>query len=67
MFEAQKGECKICSIHFSQLKKPLAVDHNHKTGKIRGLLCYHCNWLIGHAKERIEILNRTIAYLKHYE
>jgi hypothetical protein len=63
MFISQNGTCKICRVHASQIKKPLAVDHCHKTGKVRGLLCYHCNWLIGHAKEDVEVLQKAIEYL----
>lgn len=66
MFEVQSGCCKICGIHASELKKPLAVDHCHKTGMVRALLCYHCNWLIGHAKESTEILNSAIKYLEEH-
>lgn len=67
MFNSQSGCCKICRIDANKLKKPLAVDHDHKTGRVRGLLCYHCNWLIGHAKEQIPILRETIKYLENYQ
>jgi len=43
MFEKQQGCCAICGIHQSELKKRLFVDHDHKTGKVRGLLCINCN------------------------
>lgn len=55
LFEAQNGCCAICKKHESQLKQKLAVDHNHKTGVIRGLICKECNLLLGryekHKKE----------------
>lgn len=43
MFENQKGCCAICDRHQDMFKKRLAVDHNHETGEIRGLLCAYCN------------------------
>lgn len=64
MFLYQKGKCKICNIHSSEFKKPLAVDHCHKTKKVRGLLCYHCNWMIGHARDNDKILESAIKYLR---
>lgn len=64
ILEAQAGKCAIC------LKKPrtrrLAVDHNHKTGKIRGLLCSRCNHgLLGHAHDSIAVVERALEYLRN--
>lgn len=39
------------------------VDHSHETGKVRGLLCDSCNWVLGHAKEDPGTLRRLMAYL----
>jgi hypothetical protein len=47
MFAEQKGCCKICNIHASELKVPLQVDHSHITGVVRGLLCGLCNSRLG--------------------
>jgi len=41
--KSQKGKCAICRAHQKHFKKRLSVDHNHKTGQIRGLLCHYCN------------------------
>jgi hypothetical protein len=41
--DAQHGCCAICHKHESQFTNRLAVDHNHRTGVVRGLLCYYCN------------------------
>ena len=46
LFRRQKGCCAICRIHQDKLKRRLAIDHNHKTGKIRGLVCQKCNRFI---------------------
>jgi len=41
-----------------------AVDHNHETGKVRGLLCNQCNRALGMFKDNIELINKAIAYLE---
>jgi hypothetical protein len=46
-FLIQGGRCLICRRHQSELKKRLAVDHNHKTGMFRALLCSVCNFRVG--------------------
>ena len=61
--EMQKGLCKLCSGLPTGKMKRLCVDHDHKTGKVRGLLCRACNSLLGNAKDNPEILKKTIAYL----
>lgn len=62
LFKLQKGRCKICN---KKSKIRLPVDHDHKTGRVRGLLCSNCNLLLG-AIERdgIEIVLLAIQYLK---
>ena len=71
MFLEQKGCCKICNKHISQLnnkhKKSLCVDHCHETKKIRGLLCDKCNRGIGLLNDDVKILSRAIEYLKNNE
>lgn len=47
MIKLQKNKCIICKRDQKNLKKPLNVDHNHKTGKIRDLLCSRCNFAVG--------------------
>ena len=48
MFEKQKGCCGVCKKHQTEFKQRLAVDHCHKTGKVRKLLCSECNTSLGH-------------------
>jgi transcription elongation factor Elf1 len=63
MFIEQEGKCAICG----KSEKKLHVDHNHKTNKVRKLLCFHCNSGLGHFVENQEFLLRAIEYLKEYE
>ena len=64
MLEEQNGVCAICKL--PPTGKTLGVDHNHKTGKVRGLLCLNCNFLLGFAKETIENLKAAIRYLENH-
>ena len=45
-------------------KGKMAIDHDHATGKVRGLICYNCNIGLGHFKDSIDTLERAIEYLK---
>jgi hypothetical protein len=62
----QKGVCAICG-NGNKQKRRLCVDHCHKTGKIRGLLCVDCSVALGNVNDDIKILNKMIKYLKKYE
>lgn len=67
---AQNGCCAICRKPetATRLGKPLtlSVDHNHKTGAIRDLLCRACNVLLGYANEDADVLIKAIAYLRRH-
>ena len=71
MFEEQKGSCatcdkpETCKDKYGNVRR-LAVDHNHKTGKVRGLLCAACNHSLGNIKEDIATLLKMIVYLRKY-
>lgn len=62
--EKQNGVCAIC-FDICKSGRDLSVDHDHKTGRIRGLLCHNCNYVLGAANDRIEILLKAIEYLKN--
>ena len=61
MVAEQRGLCAICDRKPDS--GPLYVDHNHATGKVRGLLCHPCNSMLGMAKDSQRTLNRAISYL----
>lgn len=63
LFVAQEGKCLICRRHQSDLKRKLNVDHDHATGKVRGLLCNNCNSGLGHFKDDQKVMLLAIEYL----
>jgi len=66
--KVQNSVCAICQKkQFGCRSKKLFVDHNHKTGKIRGLLCKDCNLVLGHCKESIPLLQSVITYLRRFQ
>lgn len=64
LYETQDGVCAICSLPERKLPT-LAVDHDHVTGKIRGLLCSSCNLGIGHFKDDVGLLRNASNYLEN--
>jgi hypothetical protein len=63
-FILQNGLCAICEQPPD--KKPLGIDHNHKTGKVRELLCHKCNSAIGLLNEDTIIIQKVLEYLKKH-
>jgi len=70
MYDQQNGVCAICDKPETAVIRgklmSLAVDHCHTSGKIRGLLCAHCNQGIGKFEEDINRMRRAIEYLRQY-
>lgn len=64
LHERARGLCEICGTDKSADNRPLGIDHCHESGKIRGILCNKCNWLIGASRENVDILNKAIGYLQ---
>ena len=63
LLHKQEGKCAMCDRHESEFKTRLAVDHNHQTGEIRGLLCNYCNRrVVGRHKDR-DLVMRLYEYL----
>lgn len=73
MLEDQNGACLICngndlnSRQHQKVRQPLVVDHCHTTGKIRGLLCSHCNRALGLFEDKIDLLQKAANYLQSHQ
>jgi hypothetical protein len=66
MLETQTS-CAVCFRSFEELdEKQIHIDHDHKTGAIRRLLCFNCNGGLGNFKDSIERLEQAIVYLKEF-
>jgi len=71
LYYSQKCLCGICAEPISlesgkliERRYKAHLDHDHLTGKIRGLLCGHCNLLLGFSQDDIKILKGAIDYLE---
>lgn len=62
LLKKQNGVCAICKK--TEINRKLSVDHNHETGKIRGLLCQKCNAGIGMFQDNIKLFQNVIGYLR---
>ncbi len=70
----QNYACAICDEKETSLfrripgkVKQLAIDHDHKTGKLRGLLCWRCNSVLGRLEENVELFQAMIGYLNRHK
>lgn len=64
--DAQGACCAICKKPESNFKKRLHVDHSHRSGRVRGLLCFFCNkFLVG--RQTIESATKLLNYLLKYD
>ena len=66
MLKKQNGTCALCDKTKSNPHKHLCIDHDHTTGKIRGLLCDNHNRALGLFKDSIEDLEKALDYLKSH-
>lgn len=68
LLQKQGYRCAICGCKVDDQEtlnsRPLCVDHNHVAGNVRGLLCNSCNFVLGHVKDNISILENAVKYLK---
>jgi len=64
----QNNKCLLCDTEFEvysrDTKRQFTVDHCHVTGRVRGLLCHHCNIGLGMFKDNEETMLKAIAYIK---
>ena len=63
LFNQQEGKCAICNTPQIELKRKLVIDHDHETGKIRGLLCMKCNHGLGQFNDNPLIIKKALKYL----
>jgi hypothetical protein len=63
LLERQNGKCAICEVPHDLVKYGLRVDHDHKTGKVRSLLCDTCNKGLGYFKDSSTLIQKAIDYL----
>lgn len=69
MHEEQGGSCAICStelLYNGNGFTGASIDHDHATGKVRGLLCGHCNGALGKFKDNVDTLQAAINYLRKH-
>ncbi len=62
LVKEQEGKCAICN----EFAMELVIDHDHKTNKLRSLLCRKCNSLLGMCDDNLTVLESSISYLKRW-
>jgi hypothetical protein len=62
-FKEQRGKCAICE---KPQEKALSADHDHLTNSPRGLLCNHCNLILGKMNDSPALLEKSAAYLRKW-
>lgn len=64
LLDTQDNRCAICRKEWTEDTKRFAVDHNHDTGEVRGILCHGCNAGIGNLQDSARILRAAADYLE---
>lgn len=64
ILEQQGGVCAICGTNSDQSTRRFHLDHNHITGRVRGVLCGYCNTAIGFLREDKDTVAKALKYLK---
>lgn len=67
LYDRQNGSCACCGANSTEFRRGLHVDHDHITGKIRGLLCTKCNPGLGYFDDSIKKLQLAVAYLEKFK
>lgn len=63
MLTAQHNACALCSKRFD-VKMKAVIDHCHKSGKVRGILCHRCNMMLGCFADDPNIVQKAIEYIR---
>ena len=64
LLRAQGYRCAACGTRTPRSKRKWHVDHCHRRGSVRAILCLHCNVVLGHVRDRASHLEKLIKYLK---
>lgn len=64
MLDQQSGGCAICGDKETIEGRALYIDHDHTTGRVRGLLCHKCNTGLGSFRDTLDLLKRACSYLE---
>lgn len=64
LFAKQGSKCGVCGLTDPGSTKGWHIDHCHNTKRVRGILCNHCNLMLGYAKDNAETLANAIKYLR---
>jgi len=70
MIKEQSGQCDICGrtiVDGGKKARAPHIDHCHKSGKVRALLCIHCNTMLGSAMDNPNVLRRAAKYLETHK
>jgi hypothetical protein len=62
LYESQNKACAVCEKELPLMGKSTHIDHDHETGKIRGILCSNCNTALGLLKDNIDIILSLALY-----
>lgn len=71
LYEKQNGVCAICgkpeiAKNNTGTTRLLSIDHDHQTGKVRGLLCMSCNIFLGHLEKNAKYISKALIYAKYF-
>lgn len=68
LYKIQDNCCALCKRHETEFTKRLSIDHNHQTGKIRGLLCANCNnRVVKVVEDHSDLIPKAQKYLDNYK
>lgn len=62
----QNNCCAICSVDFNEIPRRPDIDHCHRTGKVRALLCWSCNGGLGQYKDDPQLMRKAADYLEFH-
>ena len=67
LLEQQEGVCAVCLSDNPSLNNGnWSIDHDHTTGAVRGIVCHHCNIMLGGARDNIDTLRNAVTYLERH-